>query len=197
MVSGGVDWGWTWGSRRSLPSVTILRFHATFLPQPDAGRSTACSYRIALRAGSGQQPLDGNAGAELRDLTARCSLGGSGLCLGNGLPAPPDADVRVKAGRRLAFRCCPTSCEPRSFPTPSPRCPALVFLRLQLEPAQHRAGSQSPCRVESCRHQPCFSLTHRSQRAGVRVKTRVAINILGSGACSSWHCQDFLLSIFS
>lgn len=112
MVSGGVDWGWTWGSRRSLPSVTILRFHATFLPQPDAGRSTACSYRIALRAGSGQQPLDGNAGAELRDLTARCSLGGSGPCLGNGLPAPPDADVRVKAGRRLAFRCCPTAASP-------------------------------------------------------------------------------------
>lgn len=138
----GMGWSWTWGSWRSSPSLTILWFRATFLPQPDAGRSAACSYRIALRAGSGQQPLDGNAGAELRDpRTARCSLGGSGLCQGNGQPAPPDADVRGEGREEVRVSLLPysrTRQQTPLLPTPITPLPCVGFASLttQGSPAQ-------------------------------------------------------------
>lgn len=40
------------------------------------------------------------------------------------------------------------------------------FLHSQKPKQPHRADSESLCHVESCGHQPHFSLTHRSQHAG-------------------------------
>lgn len=60
----------------------------------------------------------------------------------------------------------------------------------KIEPKQ--PGPGSVCHVESCGHQPRFSLTHPSQRAGVRVKTGMAINILRNRAGISWQSQGLL-----